>query len=68
METAEIYEKTPKNKRPKKKRSLYDYVERLEEAYRNNKVKTLIDFDEEYLSSIKSFISSKKKTKINLTT
>ena len=56
-----------KCKRQKKKRTLYHYLEREEEGYRNNKVKNLIDFDEEYVSSIKS-LAAKKKTKINLTT
>ena len=51
----------------KKKRTLYHYLERQEEAYRNNKFKSLIDFDEEYLSSVKS-LAVKKETKVNLTT
>ena len=54
-----------KNKNKNKKRTLYDFVERHEEAYRNNKIKSLIDFGEEYSSSIKSLI--KKDMKINLT-
>ena len=56
-----------KNKRNKKKRTLYHYLERQEEAYRNNKIKSLIDFDEEYVSSVKS-LAIKKETKVNLTT
>ena len=56
-----------KNKRNKKKRTLYHYLERQEEAYRNNKIKSLIDFDEEYVSSMKS-LAIKKETKVNLTT
>ena len=63
MEAAEKY----KEKKMAKKRTLYDYVERHDEAYRNNKIKSLIDFDEEYSSSIKS-LAVKKDTKINLTT
>ena len=51
----------------KKKRTIYHYLERQEEAYRNNKFKSLIDFDEEYLSSVKS-LAVKKETKVNLTT
>ena len=51
----------------KKKRTLYHYLERQEEAYRNKKFKSLIDFDEEYLSSVKS-LAVKKETKVNLTT
>ena len=52
-------------KRNVRKGTLHDYVERHEEAYRNNKIKSLIDFGEEYSSSIKSLI--KKDMKINLT-
>ena len=62
MEAAEKYEK-----KSDKKRTLYYYVERHEETYRNNKIKSLIDFDEEYSSSIKP-LAVKKDTKINLTT
>ena len=52
-------------KRNVRKGTLHDYVERHEEAYRNDKIKSLIDFGEEYSSSIKSLI--KKDMKINLT-
>ena len=65
LEAAENFDK--KNKRNKKKRTLYHYLERQEEAYRNNKIKSLIDFDEEYVSSVKS-LAVKKETKVNLTT
>ena len=65
LEAAENFDK--KNKRNKKKRTLYHYLERQEEAYRNNKIKSLIDFDEEYVSSVKS-LAIKKETKVNLTT
>ena len=65
MEAAEKYEK--KNKNKNKKRTLYDFVERHEEAYRNNKIKSLIDFDEQHSSSIKS-LAVKKDTKVNITT
>ena len=51
----------------RKKRTLYHYLERQEESYRNNKIKSLIDFDEEYVSSVKS-LAIKKETKVNLTT
>ena len=54
------------NKNKNKKRTLYDFVERHEEAYRNNKIKSLIDFDEQHSSSIKSAV--KKDTKVNITT
>ena len=65
LEATENFDK--KNKRNKKKRTLYHYLERQEEAYRNNKIKSLIDFDEEYVSSVKS-LAIKKETKVNLTT
>ena len=38
-----------------------------QEVYRNNKIKSLIDFDEEHVSSVKS-LGIKKETKVNLTT
>ena len=46
---------------------LVDYNERKGEALRNQKIKSLIDFDEEYSSSIKS-LAVKQDVKINLTT
>ena len=55
-----------KCKRQKKKRTLYHYLEREEEAYKNKKIKSLIDFDEEYVSSIKS-LAAREETKVNLT-
>ena len=58
---------TKKTKRNKKKRTLYHYLERQKEAYRNNKITSLIDIDEEYLTSVKSLVI-KKETKGNLTT
>ena len=58
---------TKKTKRNKKKRTLYHYLERRKEAYRNNKITSLIDIDEEYLTSVKSLVI-KKETKGNLTT
>ena len=54
-------------KRQKKKRTCYDYLQRQEETYRNDKIKSLIDFDDKYISSIKS-LAVKKETKVNLTT
>ena len=65
LEAAKNFDK--KCKRQKKKGTLYHYLEREEEAYRNNKIKSLIDFDEECVSSIKS-LAVKKETKVNLTT
>ena len=66
LEAAENFAKR-KNKRNKKKGTLYHYLERQEEAYRDNKIKILIDFDEEYISSVKS-LAIKKEIKVNLTT
>ena len=46
LEAAETFEK--KKKRNKRKLKLIDFSERKNEALRNQKVKSLIDFDEEY--------------------
>ena len=66
LEAAENFDKK-KKKKNKKKRTLYHYLERQEEAYGNDKIKSLIDFDEEYVSSVK-LLAIKKGTKVNLTT
>ena len=50
-----------------KRAKLVDFVDRKNEAFTNQKVKSLIDFDEEYSSSIRS-IAIEKSSKINLTT
>ena len=65
LEAASNFDKNCK--RQKKKRTLYFYLEREEEACKNKKVKSLIDFDEEHVSSIKS-LAIKKETKVNLRT
>ena len=44
-----------------------DYNDRKTKVLRNQKIKSLIDFDEEYSSSIKA-IAIEKTTKVNLTT
>ena len=54
-------------KKNKRKLILNDYDDRKNEVLRNQKIKRLIDFDEEYSSSIKS-IAIEKSTKVNLTT
>ena len=54
-------------KKTKEKRTPFHYLERPEEAYRNNKIKSLIDFDEDNVSGAKS-LAVKKETKVNLTT
>ena len=55
-----------KSKSQKKKRMLYHYLDRQEEAYKDSKEKCLIDFDED-VGSAKS-LAVKKESKINLTT
>ena len=47
----------------KKKRTLYHYLERPKEACRNNKIKSLTDFDDDYVSNVKS-LATKKKQKL----
>ena len=65
LEAADNFDK--KTKRQKKKRTLHHYLERQEEAYKDSKIKSLINFDVEYVSSIKS-LAIQKETKINLIT
>ena len=54
-------------RKTKKRTKLVDYSERKKEALTNQKIKSLIDFDEQYSASIKS-LSIQKSAKINLTT
>ena len=63
LEAAENFEKHKRKKRTK----LIDFIDRKNEALTNQKVKSLIDFDEEYTCSIKS-VAIEKSSKINLTT
>ena len=65
LESAEKFEQ--KNKKNKKRTKLIDFTDRKNEALTNQKVKSLIDFDEEYSSSIRS-IAIEKSFKVNLTT
>ena len=58
LESVEAFEK--KNKKMKRKRTNVDYMSTLEEAYKNNKIKSIIDFDEEHTNSIK-FLAVEKK-------
>ena len=51
-------------KKNKRKSTLNDYDDRKNEALRNQKIKSLIDFDEEYSSSTK-LIAIEKSTKVN---
>ena len=50
-----------------KRKKLVDFSERQKETLTNQKIKSLIDFDEQYSASIKS-ISIQKNTKTDLTT
>ena len=50
----------------KTKRTIVDYMIRREEAHKNNKIKSLIDFDEANTNDIKS-IAVEKKSNIKLT-
>ena len=52
LESAEIFEK--KLKKNEKKKTLHDYEMRKDEVFQNQQVKSLIDFDDEYSSSIRS--------------
>ena len=56
-----------KRKKKKKRTKLIDFADRKSEALTNQKVKSLIDFDEEYSCSISS-IATEKSKKVNLTT
>ena len=68
LSSIEAAEKVDHNKRKtKRKISLTDYSERKKEALTNQKVKSLIDFDDQYSASIKS-IAIQKEWKIHLTT
>ena len=51
----------------KRKHTILDYVTRHEEAHRNNKIKSIIDFDQEHASSIKSLVVENKSS-VPLTT
>ena len=68
LSSIEAAEKLDENKKKIKKRAtLYDYVDRKNEALTNQRVKSLIDFDEEYSCSIKS-VAIEESSKIKLTT
>ena len=63
-ESAEKFQQ--RKKKNKKGRKLVDFVDRKNVALTNQKVKNLIDFNEEYSSSIRS-IAIAKTSKVNLT-
>ena len=53
----------------KKRTKLTDFVDRRNEAFTNQKIKSLIDFDEEYSASIRSVaIEKKKESKLDYST
>ena len=64
LDTADNFDKKIKKIR---RLNLIDYTKRKDEALRDQKIKSLIDFDEEYCSSIRS-LAVKKSIKANLTT
>ena len=51
----------------KRKRTIVDYMDMQEQAQKNNKIKSMIDFDEEHTNSIKS-LAIEKKSNVTLTT
>ena len=65
LESAEIFEKNWI--RNKKRKTLHDYGTRKDEVFRNQQIKSLTDFDEDYSSSIRS-VAVQKSLKVNLTT
>ena len=58
LESAEKFEQ--QKKKAKKWSKLIDFVDRKSEALTNQKVKSLIDFDEDYSCSIRSLAIEKK--------
>ena len=54
-------------KKNKKRKTLHDYETRKDAVFQNQQVKSLIDFDDKYSSSI-WLVAIKKSQKINLTT
>ena len=65
LEATENFQK--KLNKKKKRKTLHDYDKRKHDALSNQRVKSLIDFHDEYSASIKS-IAIEKSSKINLTT
>ena len=56
-----------KKKKGTKKKTIESYMNRVEEAHKNVKIKTLTDFDVSLTTSIKSLVV-KKQTEIKVTT
>ena len=68
LSSLEAAEKVDQNKKKNKRKiSLIDYSESKNDALTNQKVKSLIDFDDQYSASIKS-ITIQNESKIHLTT
>ena len=66
LSSLEAAEKVDQNKKKNKRKiSLIDYSESKNDALTNQKVKSLIDFDDQYSASIKS-IAIQKESKIHL--
>ena len=65
LEAVDAYEK--KNKKMKRKLTIVDYLDRQEQAQKNNKIKSMIDIDEKHTNSIKS-LAIEKKSSVTLTT
>ena len=59
LESAEKFEQEKKKAKIKKRSKLIDFVDRKSEALTNQKVKSLIDFDEDYSCSIISLAIEK---------
>ena len=59
LEAADNFDKN--NKKNKRRLNLIDYTKRKDEALRDKKIKNLIDFGEEYCSSIRSLAVKKKR-------
>ena len=63
LQQLEVAEKFELQKKKKLKRAkLVDFANRKNEAFTNQKVKILIDFDEEYSSTIRSIAIEKSST------
>ena len=58
LDSLESFDK--KNKRIEKKWTIIDYTEHKVIAHKNNKIKSIIDFDEEQANSIKSLAVEKR--------
>ena len=62
LDSLETLNKKTKKMKKKKKRAIIDNIEGKETAYKNHKIKRIIDFDEEQSNSIKSLAVEVKST------